>query len=258
MLLFMIKKAFFDMWDNFLAVVLLNLGFIAVLTVPLLVPNALVKVSGPLSLATLVIGVILVFIYAGAASLVARDISDYKAPEFKEFLQHIKDTWKTSLVLAAIYIVHVFVLTVAFPVYSNMGNILGLAALVFLFWASVIWLLASQFYFPIRARLDTKITKILRKCFIVFFDNTGYAIASGLGVLIVAVLSGFTAFLIPGIGGLLLWLHVGFKLRLMKYDYLEENPDANRKRIPWDALLIDERERVGKRTLRGMIFPWKE
>ena len=48
------------------------------------------------------------------------------------------------------------------------------------------------------------------------------------------------------------------KLRLYKYDYLEENPDAKRNDIPWDALLIDERERVGKRTLRGMIFPWKE
>jgi hypothetical protein len=57
---------------------------------------------------------------------------------------------------------------------------------------------------------------------------------------------------------MLIWLQAGFKLRLLKYDYLENDSDANRKRIPWDALLIDERERVGKRSLRGMIFPWKE
>jgi hypothetical protein len=44
----------------------------------------------------------------------------------------------------------------------------------------------------------------------------------------------------------------------MKYDYLEENPRADRKHIPWETLLREERERVGKRTLKGMIFPWKE
>jgi hypothetical protein len=44
---------------------------------------------------------------------------------------------------------------------------------------------------------------------------------------------------------------------MYKYDYLEKNP-GDRRRIPWDALLVEDRERVGKRTLKGMIFPWKE
>jgi hypothetical protein len=78
------------------------------------------------------------------------------------------------------------------------------------------------------------------------------------GSVAVLALSAFTALLIPGITGLLIWHQVALKIRLCKYDYLEENPDANRRQIPWDALLIDDRERVGKRTLRGMIFPWKE
>jgi len=258
MLLFMIKKAFFDTWDNFLAVILINLGFIVVLTVPLLVPHALSQISNVLFFVALVIGVLMVFVYAGAASLLTRDISDYKTPEFKDILVYLKETWVSSLILGGIYILHVFVLSVALPVYSSMGNLLGLAALVFLFWASVIWLLSSQFFYPIMARLDRKIPKIIRKCFIVFFDNTYYALVSGVGALLIVVVSGFTAFLIPGLGGMLLWLNVGLKLRLLKYDYLEENPDANRKQIPWDALLIDEREKVGKRSLRGMIFPWKE
>ncbi|MFW5683534.1 MAG: hypothetical protein ACOC1I_01640, partial [Spirochaetota bacterium] len=133
-----------------------------------------------------------------------------------------------------------------------------LAAAVFLFWAILVWALAGQFYFPIRAQLDDKITKVLRKCFVIFFDNTVFAIVVGIGTIVVSAGSAFTAFLIPGIGGLLIWHQVALKLRLYKYDYLEEHPDANRKDIPWDALLIDEKDRVGKRTLRGMIFPWKE
>ncbi|WP_455383651.1 hypothetical protein [Salinispira pacifica] len=258
MLLFMIKKAFFDMWDNFLAIILLNLGFVAVLSVPLLVFNALAPLASPVSIIPLVAGVLLLFVYSGAASMVTRDISDYKSPEFRSFFVYLKDTWAHSLFLGGVYVLHIFVLVIALPFYASIGSLLGLAALVFLFWASVIWMLSSQFFYPIRARLDRKLPKIIRKCFIVFFDNTGFSIFLGIGAAATLAISIFTALLIPGVAGLLLWLNVGFKLRLLKYDYLEANPEANRKQIPWDALLVDEREKVGKRSLRGMIFPWKE
>ena len=151
-----------------------------------------------------------------------------------------------------------FVSSVAFQTYGAMGNMLGVAAIVFLFWAVVIWVLSSQFYFGVRARLDTKIRKLIRKSFILFFDNTILAIVLAFGAIIVSGVSVFTAFLFPGLTGLLVWYQVAMKLRLYKYDYLEENPDANRKKIPWEALLLEDKERVGKRTLRGMIFPWKE
>jgi len=44
----------------------------------------------------------------------------------------------------------------------------------------------------------------------------------------------------------------------MKYDWLEANPGADRRKIPWDALLIDEREKTGTRSLKNLIFPWKD
>jgi uncharacterized membrane protein YesL len=258
MLMFMVKKAFFDMWDHFLSVVLINLGFIVLLTIPLLLPSVLVDLSVYAALASQVIGGLIAFVYAGTISMAARDIANYERPEFGKVLEYLRDTWKSSLVLGLIWAAVVLIVVVGFPVYANMGNLLGLAAIVFLFWALVIWTLASQFYFPVRAQLDTKIGKVIRKSFIIFFDNTFFAIVTGIGSALIIVGSVFTALLIPGIAGLLIWHQVGLKLRVLKYDYLEENPDANRRQIPWDALLIDERERVGKRTLRGMIFPWKE
>ncbi len=258
MLSFMVKKAFFDMWDHFLGVVIMNLGFIVLLTVPLLLPSALVEFSVVAALASQVTGGILVIVYMGAISMAARDIANYERPEFGRVFEYLKETWRASLLFGVVWLVVVLVVVVGVPVYANMGNILGLIAIVFLFWAVVIWTLASQFFFPIRAQLDSKFSKIIRKCFIIFFDNTFFALVLAIGS--VAILAGsiFTALLLPGITGLLIWHQVGLKLRLLKYDYLEQNPDANRRRIPWDALLIDERERVGKRTLRGMIFPWKE
>ncbi len=256
--MFMVKKAFFDMWDHFLGVVIMNLGIILLLTVPLLLPSVLIEISVFAAIASQVVGGLLVIVYCGAISMAARDIANYEGPEFGRVYEYLKETWKSSVIFGLIWLAVVFVAVVGVPVYANMGGIIGLAAIVFLFWALVIWTLASQFYFPIRAQLDSNVGKIIRKCFVIFFDNTFFALVLGIGSIAIVVGSVFTALLLPGITGLLIWHQVGLKLRLLKYDYLEANPDADRKRIPWDALLIDERERVGKRTLRGMIFPWKE
>ena len=258
MLMFLVKKAFFDMWDHFLGVVIINLGFIAVLTIPILLPPALADLSIGLALASQIVGVLAVFVYAGAASMAARDIVNYQNPEFRRLLEYFRETWLSSLVLGLIYVGIAFIVYVGVPVYASMGNILGLAAIVFLFWAIVIWTLSSQFYFPIRAQLDDKIPKIIRKSFVIFFDNTFFALVLGIGSVAVLAASIFTALLIPGITGLLIWHQAALKLRLYKYDYLEQNPDAKRREIPWEVILIDDKERVGKRTLRGMIFPWKE
>ncbi len=258
MLGFLVKKAFFDMWDHFLAVVILNLGFILIITLTPLAAQALAPLSVAGSLASFALGGALLFVYSGVASMAARDIANYERAEFKKVIGYLKETWKSSLIIGAIWLAVTVVVVFGFPFYAQIGGWIGLLALVFLFWAIVIWSLASQFYFPVRAQLDHEPRKVIRKSFVLFFDNTFFAIVLGVLTIVGFVLSGFTAFLIPGMTALLILHQVALKLRLLKYDYLEENPEASRRDIPWDALLIDERERVGKRTLRGMIFPWKE
>ena len=255
--LFLIKKTFFDMWDNMLTVFLLNIGFVLVVGGALYLPIVL-NFSVFFSYFGVAIGIVLFFLYSGAASLVARNMVDYQTTGFREFVAYFKETWKQSLLLAGITIVQAFIILVAFPFYMSMGGILGVAAMSLIFWVSVIWWIASQYYYPIRARLDESLRKIVRKSFVVFFDNTVFSLVIAIGTIATFIVSGFTAFLLPGITTILIWHQAALKLRLLKYDYLEENPEADRKKIPWDALLIDERERVGHRTLRGMIFPWKE
>ncbi len=257
MFFFLIKKAFFDMWDNMLTVFIANFGFVLIVGGCLYLPY-LLSFSPGLSYMGVAIAIAVFFLYTGAASLIAREIANYQSVSFRDFWNNIKKVWKPSLVISGITVVQVFILMVAFPFYLNMGGLLGVAAISIIFWVSVLWWVASQFYFPIISRLDERIGKALRKCFIVFFDNTGFSIMLAVGSIAILVISGFTAFLLPGVMSLLIWHQVALKLRLLKYDYLEENPDADKKKIPWDALLIDDKDRVGHRTLRGMIFPWKE
>ena len=33
---------------------------------------------------------------------------------------------------------------------------------------------------------------------------------------------------------------------------------SGRRKIPWDAILIEEREKTGTRSLKSFIFPWKD
>ncbi|PIE34735.1 hypothetical protein CSA56_06860 [candidate division KSB3 bacterium] len=193
----------------------------------------------------------------GAVSQLVRDIADFHSPDFKSFLMYVKKDWGASLVFAAIIVLQAFVIGVALPWYFSRGNLVGIALAGLLFWGNLLWMLASQYYFPVRNRLDTNIRTIPKRCLMLLFDNTGFTIVLGIGTLVLAVLSTFTAFLFPGIGAILLWHQAAVRLRIYKYDYLEEHPHETGKRIPWDGLLAEDRNRVGTRTLRGMIFPWK-
>ncbi|GHT81356.1 hypothetical protein FACS1894130_13030 [Spirochaetia bacterium] len=110
----------------------------------------------------------------------------------------------------------------------------------------------------VSARLEDNHFKALKKCFLIFFDNGGFCVFSFIHNLILLALSVFLAFLLPGPAGILLFMDEALRLRLMKYDWIELNPDENRRKIPWDALLIDERDRTGTRSFKNFIFPWKD
>lgn len=255
---FLIKKTFFDMWDNMLPMVVMNLGFLVLAAGLMYVPSLLIF-NTVLSMVGLGVCIILIFVYAGAVSHAVGRFADYQSVGFKEFFNRIlKETFLSSLVFGLAVAVGIIILLVTLPFYFNLGGFIGLGAMAVIFWMTVLFAFASQYYFAVRSRLDTNIKKIFKKCFILFFDNTFFSISIAIGAAIIFTVSFFTAFILPGISGILLWYQAALKLRLYKYDYLEENPEADKKKIPWAALLIEDKEKVGPRTLRGMIFPWKD
>ena len=127
-----------------------------------------------------------------------------------------------------------------------------------LFWSLVVAALIVQFYLPLRCRLGGGFIAVMKKSAILFLDNPGFSIFLLLYDFVAAVISLLPAFLIPGFAGIALANTDAVKLRLMKYEWIEKNPNADRKHVPWEELLEEEKELVGKRTLKGMIFPWKE
>ncbi|GHU02919.1 hypothetical protein FACS1894147_05960 [Spirochaetia bacterium] len=255
---FLIKKTFFDVWDNLFRVALVNLGFILSVGAFVFLYSVTVEVSPVVSLVVLAVGILWGCVYLSTAAGSLKAVSDYGSFGFADFFRNIKAFWPAGIASGVLIFIAVILATYVLPFYAFMGNLFGLLLAAVVFWTLVVFVLSIQFFFAIRSRLDTKLGKVIKKCFLIFFDNPGLCIFSMIYCLIQLVCSVLLAFLFPGPAGILLYLDEALRLRLLKYDWLEENPDADRRKIPWDALLIDEREKTGTRSLRNFIFPWKD
>lgn len=255
---FFIKKAFFDGWDNLISLVVLNLGYLVVL-LSLYGALEVLAVSTVGGIVLLLVVSALHSLYSGALSCQTKGHAWYERPGFSEFRQAFGRIWHHAVLhWIANTLLFTMVLFVI-PFYLSYASMVGFAIAVLVFWIALACSLALMYYYPLAVQMpDDKPTKTLKKSFIVLGDNIGFSLFFGLYTVINIALSILFATIIPGVAGVQLSRQVAVKLLMYKYDYLEEHPEANRKQIPWDELLYDEREKVGKRTFRGMIFPWKE
>ncbi|MDR0502511.1 MAG: hypothetical protein LBH16_04240 [Treponema sp.] len=257
---FLLKKTMYDLWDNMFRIVVLNLGFIAVFAVPIFLPRLAVRFTDSqlLTMALSAFGILLCSVYLAAAAFSVKSLSDYGFFGFMDFFGNIKKAWPAGLVMGAFVFILLLVVTVVIPFYASIESPVGLLLAAVVFWTSIFCLLSFQFYFSVCVRLGPNLIKTFRKCMIISLDNSGLSIFLLLHNIAALILSIIFAFLFPGPAGILLYIDEALRLRLLKYDWLEANPGANRKKIPWDELLIEERDKTGDRTFKNFIFPWKD
>ncbi|MCH3906861.1 MAG: hypothetical protein LKE39_04600 [Sphaerochaeta sp.] len=295
---FFIKKVFWDGWDNLLGLVLQNLLYMVVLfallgclslgaagtenasatTTEKATPttvvasqvekaNETVKQSeagqaGPyfglsVVLLCLVAG-LFAFLQAGTGAM-NHAYARYERVGWAGFKRGIRTSWRHALLYWLVVLFLAALIGFVMPFYLSYGNMFGLVITVILFWVAVAFSLAIMYYYPLHFMMEgDRPLKTLKKCFIFVADNTGVSLFCALDIIVQAVISVFTVGLIPGTGGIQLTGMVAGKLLMKKYDYLEANPGADRKHLPWADLLYEENESIGPRSLKGMIFPWKD
>ena len=241
-------------------IVVLNLGFVACTAIPIFLPVLADKLFNSTALEIIVVaaGILICSVYLSAAANSIRVISDYSTFSFGDFFKSFKVSWPAGLVMGGFVFLVFIIVSFVLPFYMTMEPPLaGLALSAIIFWTTVFALLSFQYYFTVYARLGSNIVKSFKKCVLISMDNTGFSIFLILNNIIALIISVFLAFMFPGPIGVLLYIDEAIRLRLLKYDWLEANPDADRKKIPWDALLIEDREKTGTRSFRNFIFPWK-
>jgi len=258
---FLIRKTFYDLWDNMFKIVLINLGFIACTAIPIFLPGFVGSLTGIFALEIIfsALGILVCTVYLSGVSYALRLVSDYGSFGFAEFFDALKKAWPAGIAVGFIVFIIFLIFMFVIPFYLTMEPpIVGLLLAAVVFWTTIFCILSFQFFFTVYTRLGMNIKKTFKKCMIISLDNSGLSIFLIIHNIIVLAISAIFAFMFPGPAGILLYLDQALRLRLLKYDYLEANPDANRRKIPWDALLIEEREKTGTRSLKNFIFPWKD
>ncbi len=254
---FFIKKSFFDGWDNFFSLILQNLIYIVLLIGGLGLVYFLGE-SMTLFYVSIVITLLLISISLGGTAEVARNFSCYSSEVWRPYIRGIKRNIKHSLFFFLIIMLLSLVWMITIPFYSAMESSIGVILSVVMIWVTIFFIMALPYYFALMTMLPGDgALKTLKKSFLVSFDNPGKSLFLLLHILFDSVISVFTVGLVPGITGIMLSESDMMKLLMKKYDYLEANPDKTKKDINWDELLQEEKETVGVRTLKGMIFPWK-
>ena len=255
---FLIKKVFFDIWDNLLMLVLLSLGFVA--------PLGLVFLSGFIGEANPAISVILLILAVLAFSMYSLGVngvvlgySNYKKGGFRAFKEAFRFHIGHAFLHFGICLAIAFMIMYGIPFYFSMGNYFGLIVGFLVFWILVSVVLAMQYFFPLCFHMEADgAFKTLKKCLLIVSDNFGTTLFLALRSIIDLALTILTASLIPGLAGIALSRMDTIRLLMKKYDFLEANPDCTKKDLNWEDLLYEERKLVGPRSLKGMIFPWKD
>ena len=122
---FLIKKVFFDIWDNLLMLVLLSLGFVA--------PLGLVFLSGFIGEANPAISVILLILAVLAFSMYSLGVngvvlgySNYKKGGFRAFKEAFRFHIGHAFLHFGICLAIAFMIMYGIPFYFSMGNYFGL------------------------------------------------------------------------------------------------------------------------------------
>lgn len=265
----MMKKTFCDGWDNLVSIIVTNVlcVFTLVGSIYLLASMAAKFQNdwilfGIIIVATVIIS-ILVFAYGDSCAKIANFDSIRIVDYFKAIPGSIKDGALFGLMVSFVGIgSYIAICQYWGEAFITRYQLLGVFLGAVVIWIDFFFFLSIQWFLPVRSLMHNGFKKCLKKSFIIFFDNTGFSILMFLYTALLFVLSIVAVGFIPSFGGILLAQTNALRLRLYKYDYLEEHPELQSKRqrrkIPWEELIYDDKELLGPRKLKSFLFPWKE
>lgn len=255
---FAIKKAFFDLWDHLFFALAVNLVFtLAVLGLGSL--SVFVQGAGAAGLFLFApLPFLTAAVLGGTATFWAKDITFAGSARFVDFPAHFLASWKPSLAFGVLWLILAAGLIFGIPFYASLNEIGGFVFGVLMAWLVFFGAGMSLYYPGLNAQIEPKVAKLIKKSFLVFLANPWVSFVMILGLALSLVLTAFTLGFFPGILGISIWLQVCFKFLMAKYEWIEAHPEADHKKVPWAELVREDMEKVGPRSLKSLIFPWKD
>ena len=261
MYLFFIKKNFYDGWDNMLSLIVINLVIMTV-SLGLLSLIYALQQSVPLVIALIILFGIVISILTLASGEVASSAANFGSAHIADFFRAIPSCIADGIRFGLILSVVGTAAYVCIPFYFAQKTLPTMFIGSMFVWLVVFTLLSLQWFVAIRSLMHNDFKKCLKKCFIVFFDNIWFSLFTVVYNFFLLALSVFLFGLLPSVAGITLAQVNALRLRLYKYDYYEAHPELKtpkeKRYIPWDELLHNDKETLGPRSFKSLIFPWKE
>ena len=258
MIKFLIKKNFFDIWDNLVHTFVLNIVFMAVIAAYVFcvrnIMDSQIIVFLCVSCVTLFIICLILMAFAAISYRWVRYDNFEKFSALKGFLKNKIGHLVLFYVLVA-FIIACFLIFI--PYYLSLKSYIGIILAVILFWANLFLALSLQYFLPLVYAVEKKPLSVLRDSLKLFLDNKAYSLFTALNSVFVFFVSALTFFMIPGFMGLSVMQGVSVKLLLIRNSYLRRKP-IQRRDIDYRDMLEEESANLGKRTIRGMFAPWKK
>jgi len=272
---FYLKKTLCDIWDNLFHALVINLFTIAMgsacLGIWLLAGSVTVPAAfdALYTVILIIITCIIMSVVVLAEGENAAKIADFEAPHFGIYFKNLVPCLKDGVLFGLILSLYIIVAITGIPYYfrvwlpadGSQGSMIGLFLMSIVFWFEVISAFSLQWFVAIRSIMHNDVIKTLKKCYILFFDNAWFTIGMFVNNIVILALSVLTFGLVCGTTGLLISTTNALRLRLYKYDWLEVNPELDkkeRKDVPWADLIAKDKKILGPRKFKSFIFPWKE
>ena len=147
---FLIKKGFFDLWDNMLIVGLMNICYL----IPLGLMYLAVALSAAdyptiLSMAILVVAMLVFSLYSLGVNAITYGFSHYKKRGFAAIKEALRFHWGHAVLHFAVCLLIGFTAIFVIPFYFAIGNYFGIIMGMLVFWIIVAVIMSMQYFFPL-------------------------------------------------------------------------------------------------------------
>lgn len=260
MIWFFIKKNFWDGWENIGNLVvpnLMTLGVLALMFVGYLFGFSFNPISLLLMYIMVILGIACIIVFESAFADNAKEIADFGTAKYSGYFSQIGKAFKENFKFGLMTGFLVVSAVTGVPLYIHMDSFYGVALGMVLMLFVCIVMLAFQWYIPLRSLLNMAPKKALKKCFVVLFDNFAFSIFMEFYCIVLLVMSIVCLTTMPGACGILLARTNALRLRLLKYDWLDQHPEQKaqgvRKNIPWSALIQEDKRLLGNKGFKDLF-----
>lgn len=186
--------------------------------------------------------------YLRAVHLFLRRLVSFEAGGFRVFLNCLKKALRHNGASGLFFFLYTLILLVGLPFYLATGSIGGYVAAAAMFWVYVAGFPVVLMLIPLQTDGGGKYTGLVpavKKSFRLLFLKPKVMVILSCNAAALVLISVLTAFLLPGMASAVMFtLSTGL--------LLSEDGD----KIP--DHIAREKERMGKRSLKGFLLPWKE